>query len=83
MTITAPHGYSITINQGKGLGSPWIVRIHKKAFLGRRVISSDWFLEQEQAERFAKDAARLLQDNREAPLLKDRLPGWTLRRPTR
>ena len=80
MIIPAPKGYSVTIDQGVGLGSPWIVRVRKKFLLGKRRISSDWFLEREQAERFARDAARMLETSSGSLLLKKRKPGWTLKR---
>ncbi len=81
MIIPAPSGYSISVDQGDGLGSPWIVRVNKRSFFRKRRISSDWFLDREQAERFAQEASRMLQTGQAGLLLKKRKPGWTLQRP--
>ena len=83
MATTPDKGYTVEIKQIKGIGSPWIVRVHKKYFLFKRTISSDWFLDQEQAHRFAHQLSAELTDSNTVTMLKNRKPGWTLHRAAR
>jgi hypothetical protein len=75
--------YTIKMEQGQGhgLGSLWIVRVYRKSLLRNRLVSSDWFLDRVQAERFVRDAANILKGNQAADLLRHRPPGWILSRP--
>jgi hypothetical protein len=81
-TYTTTNGYTIELEQIDGLGSPWMVRSYKNlAFLKRR-ISSDWFLNGEQAKTFAQQLQKDLESDKAAStLIQTRKPGWTLRRP--
>jgi hypothetical protein len=83
MTSSSKNGYTIEIRQVKGLGAPWIVRVFKKRFPFRKVISSDWFLNQQQAERFAEELRTGPMDANAANEVAGRAPGWTLHRAPR
>lgn len=73
------NGYTIDLHQRTDIGSLWTVRTYKR-FLGfKRLISSDWFLNREQAEVFVEQLAAELQHG--AGLITQRRPGWVLRRP--
>lgn len=82
MTLNTSNGYSVEIEQIEGLGAPWIVRsYHKFAFL-RRKLSSDWFLNGDQARTFADQLVKDLQtQDASVALIRSRKPGWTLHRP--
>jgi hypothetical protein len=81
MTLNTSNGYSVEIEQIEGLGAPWIVRSYRKFAFLRRRLSSDWFLNGEQARTFADQLVKDLQtqDASEA-LITSRNPGWTLHR---
>jgi hypothetical protein len=80
-TIRPGNGYTITIKQTKGLGSIWIVRTYTGGLLFRRVVSSDWFLDAPQAQRFAEQIAAEITSSAVSDYLRTRTPGWTFRRP--
>ncbi len=81
MEIDPGNGYIITLQQIKEIGSPWLVRVHRKRIFGKKLISSDWFLSEEQARRFVKDLEADLRGDT-AMNLRTRRPGWTFRRPS-
>ncbi len=81
MASTSSDRYHVEVRQIAGLGSPSIVRVYKKFLFFKRLVSSDWFLDETQARAFARQAEDALQANGGAPLLRDRHPGWTLHRP--
>lgn len=62
MPVKIPVGrkYIIEISTPRGLGAGQIVRAYRKRFLFRRRVSSDWFLDPDQAERFARRLASTL-----------------------
>lgn len=72
-------GYRVRVHQVRGNGSAWIVRTYRKGLICRRRVSSDWFLDRQQAETFAAQLRDELA--RGSALIKERKPGWTLRRP--
>jgi len=80
MTISAGSNYYIDISQEKRTGTAWTVRLYKKRFLGNTLISSDWFLGETQARRFAEQLAADLRDGISLENIKNRKPGWTLHR---
>jgi hypothetical protein len=82
-TLDAGNGYTITIEQIAGSGSPWIVRTNKRFLLFHRRITSDWFLDRDQAVRFAEQLRAELAANGNVKALQQRPPGWTLHRPPR
>ena len=71
------------IEQINGLGTTWIVRVYRKRLLFRKLVSSDWFLDGVQAERFARQLATELRLGRGQDLIRNRPPGWQLTRPPR
>ncbi len=81
MQISSDSKFVIEYGQTPGLGAPWIVRLYRKRFLFRKLISTDWFLDEEQARRFARQLAGQLGSDEALTLIRQRRPGWTLRRP--
>jgi len=75
------NGYTVDVEKIKGLGTTWIVKVFKKIFVFRKQVSSDWFLDGAQAERYASQVREELAQGKGIPLLKRRKPGWVLRRP--
>ena len=83
MSIVATGSFIIEVTRTHGAGSNWLVRVFRKMFLFRKRISSDWFLNEPQARKFAEQLTAHLKANGSTTLLKQRHPGWTLRRPPR
>lgn len=83
MDVPTDSQFRVKLAQVGGIGSPWIVRVYKKGLLFKRLISSDWFLDGEQARHFAGQAAAELSKGDALTNLKERAPGWTLHRPKR
>ena len=81
MVIKPGNGYTIEVKQIDQVGAPWLVRLYRKRLLLKSRISSAWFLNEEQAHRFATELARELQSGHDDNI-RSRSPGWTLRRPT-
>lgn len=81
MSVTAVDGYYVSVEQTDALGSTWIVRVYRKKLFFKRLVSSDWFLDRPQAERFAGQVADELRSHRGSALIASRPPGWTLRLP--
>lgn len=73
--------YIIETRQANEKGMPWIVRLHRKRLLFKKSISTDWFLDKNQADTFARQLAEQLKANPSEEKLKKRKPGWTLNRP--
>lgn len=73
------NGYGIVVEHRKDLGTPWVVRTYKRTLLCKRRVSSDWFLDGDQARLFAKQLSSELELG--ADLIRYRKPGWILRRP--
>ena len=78
MRIKAGKTFTIELRQISRGGSPWIVRVYKKFFLFKRRVSSDWFLDGEQAKLFSEQLARELTENGTSEEIRSRHPGWTL-----
>lgn len=68
----------IEVEQVKEKGKIWNVRLYKKILFVKRVVSSDWFLDEQQAQTFAKQLADQLNGNSTLEAIKSRQPGWTL-----
>jgi hypothetical protein len=83
MDTPARNGYTVEIQKIEGIGTTWIVRVYKKILFFRKRVSSDWFLDGLQAERYATQLRGELEQSTGIPLLKNRKPGWVLRRPVR
>ena len=83
MSDTSVNGYRIRVTQTEGNGSPWVVNVSRRGFPFRKTVSSDWFLDGEQAKRFADQCASELSEGGGVDNLRDRKPGWTLHRPVR
>lgn len=83
MTIDAGSGYAIEVETSEAGGTTWAVRLYKKRLIGRKRISSDWFLEENQARRFAEELAADLRNGISTDQIIGRQPGWTLHRSSR
>jgi hypothetical protein len=83
MDYTAANGYTVAVEKIEGTGVTWVVRVYRKIFIFRKRISSDWFLDGTQAERYAAQVREELAQGKGVTLLRDRQPGWVLRRPNR
>ncbi len=82
--LKAAHGYFVELDQISGLGAPWIVRSYRKVAFFRHRLSSDWFLNEDQARAFAEQLVQALEtDKASMGFIQQRKPGWTLRRPLR
>lgn len=81
MSITATDGYLVSVEPTDTLGSNWIVRVYRRKFFFKKLVSSDWFLDRQQAERFAQQVAVELRLGRGAEAAASRPPGWTFRPP--
>ncbi|MDL1891523.1 hypothetical protein FBQ87_01335 [Sphingobacteriales bacterium CHB3] len=73
--------YIIETRQANEKGMPWIVRLQRKRLLFKKSISTDWFLDKNQADTFARQLAEQLKTNPAEEKMKKRKPGWTLNRP--
>lgn len=60
MKIPAGPKYFVEISSARGLGASQVVRVYRKVLMFRKRVSSDWFLDPEDAERFARRVAREL-----------------------
>ncbi len=68
----------IELNQIPEKGTPWQVRVYKKVLGFKRLISSDWFLDEGQAQAYVRALTRELSVNLPMDALRQRKPGWTL-----
>ncbi len=76
MTIVAGK-YTIENERIARKGAIWNVRVYKKGLL-KRLVSSDWFLDEQQANEYAQWLADELKKNSTVDFLSKRKPGWTL-----
>lgn len=82
--MTIPVGnYVIEVSMTKEQGNTWIVHLFKKHFFFKRIVSSDWFLHEDQATTFAHQLADHLRNDNSVDIVKQRKPGWTLLRASR
>jgi len=81
MTIRTIGKYTVVLDQVPYGGTPWLVRVYKKALFFKKRISSDWFLNEGQARRFAEQLATQLEQNEGSENIRARRPGWVLNRP--
>ncbi|MER3523837.1 MAG: hypothetical protein C4326_07150 [Ignavibacteria bacterium] len=78
MTIAQNKHYTVVLDQPEGIGTAWVVRVYKKGLLFKKLISSDWFLDEDQARQFAESVVQSLQNGTDINALKNRKPGWTM-----
>ena len=78
MLLSAGKNLSIRVTQSPEKGTPWIVRLERRRIFGSKVESSDWFLDEAQARRFAELLARDLRAGASIDVIRNRKPGWTL-----
>ena len=72
--VVSVGSYTIEVEQVVEKGKVWNVCLRRKGIFKRRV-SSDWFLDEKQAEAFAKSLAEKLTGNSNPDFLKARKPG--------
>jgi hypothetical protein len=83
-SFSTPNGFTVTLEQIDGLGAPWLVRSYRKIGILRRRLSSDWFLNEEQAKGFTQLLLKEFEKQESAStFIQSRKPGWTLHRPDR
>ncbi len=83
-TLPAGRSFVIRLERIDSAGTPWIVRLMKKGFLFRRRISSDWFLDGDQAKKFAEQlSSDLTREGATVDFIRSRKPGWTLHQAAR
>lgn len=70
--------YTVELNLVKEQGNNWVVRLVKKILFFKKVLSTDWFLEEQQARTFAKKLAEQMKSGSDPTGIKNRKPGWTL-----
>ncbi len=80
MNISAGR-FLVELTQVPEKGTPWEVCVYKKVLWFNKRISSDWFLDGDQAKTYAEQLAKELQLNGSVKLLTQRPPGWILHRP--
>ncbi len=80
MKLHAGNGYIIGLFQVREQGMTWVVKLQKKTLGFTRTLSSDWFLNEQQARTFAEQIAKDINNGSTETVLK-RKPGWTLHRP--
>ena len=73
--------FVVEIESKEEQGANWIVRLYKKSFPFKRLISSDWFLQEQQATVFGQELAERVRNSAETENIRMRKPGWTLIRP--
>ncbi len=66
--------YIVEILTPRGLGAGHIVRVYRKQLFFRRRLSSDWFLDRGEAERFARKTAEDLEFQESGALLHPSAP---------
>jgi hypothetical protein len=81
--MKSSNGFTVEIEEINGLGATWIVRSYRKIAFWRRRLSSDWFLNGDQANKFAQQLLQEFEtDPSSSARIQARKPGWTLRRPS-
>jgi len=83
MKIPAPKNYEITLEHTADKSPAWFVRVYRKWFLFRRRVSSDWFLDPDQAKVFANQLASDLNSESGIRNIASRKLGWVLHRAPR
>ena len=78
MITPAGSNHYVELLQTRNTGAAWVVRVFKKVLFFRKVVSSDWFLDQQQAKEFAESLAHELHTNNSTDHIISRAPGWTL-----
>jgi hypothetical protein len=81
MKIPAGKKFTVEVQQIQGGGHPFVVRVRRRGLLCRCPVSTDWFLNEQQAKEFAASAAEDLANGQSADTLRQRPPGWHLKRP--
>lgn len=80
MNIPAGNNMWVELIQTREAGTNWTVRLYKKAFFLKKMITSDWFMNEQQARAFAEKLAAELNGGNGLANIVSRKPGWTLRR---
>lgn len=83
MTIPSGNNLFVELTQLKEAGTPWVVRLYRKTLFFKKNISTDWFLNEQQAKTFAERLAQDLRDGGSLTNITQRKPGWTLHRAPR
>lgn len=73
--------YTVELVEVPEQGRTWVVRVYRRFLFLNIPVSSDWFLEEDQARRFAEEMAERLKNGTPIEAIKNRKPGWHLIRP--
>ena len=79
MTIQPGNGYTIELTQVAEQGMNWIVKLSRSRFGFRRILSTDWFLIEDQAVSYARQLADDIRNGSDKDVIS-RKPGLTLHR---
>jgi hypothetical protein len=82
MAAQAAHNMTVELSKSDHGGSAWLVRVYRKGFFRKKLVISDWFLNEQQARRFAEQLTSELGSPSALKNLRSRPPGWTLHRPS-
>ena len=78
MRIPAGKNFIVELEQPERTGTTWVVKVFQRRFPFKKLISSEWVLEREQAQNFARQLADALNNGADPMMLKNRKPGWTI-----
>ncbi|MEO8167379.1 MAG: hypothetical protein ABI623_03970 [bacterium] len=73
--------YIVEVKMVKEQGNNWVVRLVRKILFFRKTVSSDWFLQEQQARTFANKLAEQMKSGSDTEGIKNRKPGWVLTAP--
>lgn len=75
--------FIIEVDQNPHKGGAWQVNVYKPGVPFKKRVTTDWFLDEDQAKKFATQLAADLESGDSVEKLRSRPPGWTLHRAIR
>lgn len=75
--------FTIEVEQNPQKGGAWQVIVYKPGFVFKKRVNTDWFLDEDQAKKFATQLAADLESGDALEKLRVRSPGWTLHKAAR
>jgi len=82
MATRTTNNITVVLSKSDHGGSAWLVRVYRNGFFLKKLVSSDWFLDEQQARRFAGELTNELDSPSAIQNIRSRHPGWTLHRPS-
>jgi hypothetical protein len=80
MITTINSSLMVEVVQLPERGSTLEVRVYKKVLGFKKRVSSDWFLNEQQARTYAAELVKNLASDSSLEFIRKRKPGWTLHR---